>query len=238
MKKKYKKYILILFFLGLYTFSFAQDTVEVTYYFKTNVGNETSYGEVIKAKDLTVSTEKFPYNSILRLTNIKTSKSIDVRVIETLKKGIMPEYILSNYAATQIGAINKDFIPLNVKLEVLRLGSGELKKDEKLEDFYNYEEEDEQPHGLFRITEVKEDGWGVQLASYNQINGLLEALEGIEKSANRNNILMYFNKDAKEGEAKYKLIAGPFKSKAHAQGYKEAMLDVFEDMLVILFSDL
>ncbi len=92
-----------------------------SYYADKYHGNKTASGEIYNMYDLTAASPDLPFSSILRITNLKNSKAVIVRVNDRMP--LHPERIidLSYGAALQLDMI-KDGV-VKVQIEVLQLGN-------------------------------------------------------------------------------------------------------------------
>ena len=96
-------------------------TGEASYYASEFNGNKTASGEVYNMNKLTAAHPTYPFNTIVRVTNLSNNKSVEVRINDR-----MPNYKgriidLSLEAAKQIDMINSGV--RKVKIEVLKWGN-------------------------------------------------------------------------------------------------------------------
>lgn len=92
-----------------------------SYYADKYHGNKTASGEIYNMYDLTAASADLPFNSILRITNLKNSKAVIVKVNDRMPPH--PERVidLSYGAALQLDMI-KDGV-VKVQIEILQLGN-------------------------------------------------------------------------------------------------------------------
>ena len=91
-----------------------------SYYGKEFDGRRTSSGEVFHMNDRTAAHRSYPFGSILRVTNLKNSLQVEVRIND--RGPVKPERIIDlSYGAAKV--IGLDRLGLaRVKLEILEWG--------------------------------------------------------------------------------------------------------------------
>ena len=96
-------------------------TGEASYYASEFNGNKTASGEVYNMHKLTAAHPTYPFNTIVRVTNLSNNKSVEVRINDRMPnfKGRIID--LSLEAAKQIDMINSGV--QEVKIEVLKWGN-------------------------------------------------------------------------------------------------------------------
>ncbi len=85
-----------------------------SYYSDRFIGKRTANGEVFSQKKLTCAHNTLPMGTIVRVSELKTGKYVDVRVNDRLHKHNPRLVDLSKAAAAQIGFIKKGIIKVNV----------------------------------------------------------------------------------------------------------------------------
>lgn len=93
---------------------------EASFYADDFNGKKTSSGEIYNMNDFTAAHPTFPFNTIVRVTNLSNNKSVKVRINDRMPdfKGRLID--LSYAAAKNIGMINSGV--QKVKIEVIKLG--------------------------------------------------------------------------------------------------------------------
>jgi rare lipoprotein A len=94
---------------------------EASYYAKEFNGRTTANGEIYNMNDLTAAHPSYPFNTIVRVTNLTNEQSVQVRINDRMPnfKGRIID--LSLAAAKKIGIINSGVE--KVKVEVLKWGN-------------------------------------------------------------------------------------------------------------------
>lgn len=89
-----------------------------SWYGKKFHGRKTSNGEIYNMYDMTAAHKKLPFDTIVKVTNLKNGKSVKVRINDRgpYKKGRIID--LSYKAAQQIGMV-KDGVT-KVKIEIIK----------------------------------------------------------------------------------------------------------------------
>ncbi len=91
---------------------------KASYYYGRWIGRKTANGEIYRAADVTAAHKTLPFNSMVRVTNLKNGKSVIVRINNRgpyIKGRIID---LSLVAAQKIEMTKAGVVP--VKVEVLR----------------------------------------------------------------------------------------------------------------------
>ncbi len=85
-----------------------------SYYSDRFIGKRTANGEVFSQKKLTCAHNTLPMGTIVRVSELKTGKYVDVRVNDRLHRHNPRLVDLSKKAAAQIGFIKKGIIKVSV----------------------------------------------------------------------------------------------------------------------------
>ena len=85
-----------------------------SYYSDRFIGKRTANGEVFSQKKLTCAHNTLPMGTIVRVSEMKTGKYVDVRVNDRLHRHNPRLVDLSKAAAAQIGFIKKGIIKVSV----------------------------------------------------------------------------------------------------------------------------
>jgi rare lipoprotein A len=96
-------------------------TGEASYYASEFNGNKTANGEIYNMNKLTAAHPSYPFNTIVRVTNLSNNKSVEVRINDRMPnfKGRIID--LSLAAAKQIDMIKPGV--QEVQIEVLKWGN-------------------------------------------------------------------------------------------------------------------
>lgn len=85
-----------------------------SYYSDRFIGKRTANGEVFSQKKLTCAHNTLPMGTIVRVSELKTGKYVDVRVNDRLHRHNPRLVDLSKAAAAQIGFVKKGIIKVSV----------------------------------------------------------------------------------------------------------------------------
>lgn len=85
-----------------------------SYYSDRFIGKRTANGEVFSQKKLTCAHNTLPLGTIVRVSELKTGKYVDVRVNDRLHRHNPRLVDLSKAAAAQIGFVKKGIIKVSV----------------------------------------------------------------------------------------------------------------------------
>lgn len=96
-------------------------TGSASYYASSLAGRRTASGERYDPRELVAAHRKLPFGTVLRVTNVKDGRSVEVRVIDRgpFARGRVLD--VSRRAADALGMIRKGHVP--VRIEVLSYGS-------------------------------------------------------------------------------------------------------------------
>lgn len=122
--KFFKKNLLILliliFSLPVYAGTLYKTNVVASYYAEAFHGKKTSNGETFNMNALTCAHKSLPFNTVIKVTNLKNGKTVNVRVNDRGPFVIGREIDLSKAAAIKLGMIGSG--TTKVKLEIEKMG--------------------------------------------------------------------------------------------------------------------
>lgn len=99
-----------------------KDQMGLASWYGAESGRETASGETFDPGQLTAAHRKLPFNSLVRVTNLRNGRSVEVRINDRgpyAQKRILD---LSTAAADRLEMKKSGVVP--VKIQVLRLGDG------------------------------------------------------------------------------------------------------------------
>lgn len=207
------------------------ETGKAKFYDDSFHGRKTSFGDFYNKDDLTASHRSLPQNTLVRVTNLKNSKSVVVRINDEgpFVDGYVTE--LSRKAASTIGLVQAG--EGRVKLQVVTREQLQKKKQndgraetvaEKPKAELDVIEEAKQMDvgGLYKMQVLKLEprGYGVQVATYSDYDGVLTQIATLQDNWFKGAMVFV---DEKEGKRMYKVILGPFFTKPEAQSYHESL---------------
>lgn len=99
----------------------ATQSVKASFYGEQHAGERTANGEEFNPGELTAAHRRYPFGTILKVTNPKNGKSVRVRVNDRGPYGKNRSLDLSRRAAREIGV--EDAGISSVKVEVIKLGN-------------------------------------------------------------------------------------------------------------------
>ena len=94
------------------------DSGVASYYADKFEGRKTASGELFHQDSLTAAHKTLPFGSIVKVTNLKNSRSVIVRVNDRGMQGKKRVIDLSKAAAKEIGMLGSGLV--RVKVEVIR----------------------------------------------------------------------------------------------------------------------
>lgn len=99
---------------------FAIQNGKASYYAAEFNGRKTANGEIYDMNDLTAAHPNFPFNTVVRVTNLSNNKSVQLRINDRMPDFKNRIIDISYAAAKKIGMIQAGV--QNVKVEVLKWG--------------------------------------------------------------------------------------------------------------------
>ncbi len=181
------------------------------YYADKYIGKATASGEIFYQTELTAAHPNLPFNTLVKVINKQNNKSVIVTVNDRMPAGKGRIIQLSRAAAQKIDML--ELGEVNVKLEVI--GDKSLmykgKQFEINENGYILE---------MKVPSVPLAGYGIQVVSLTDMSNLYQALSDLSVDWG-NNLLVFV--DNTTSQTIYKLIIGPFESRAKAESYQKNM---------------
>ncbi len=119
LNKKYLTLSLLFFFLFSTSLNAQNKLVQVgkgSWYGKTFHGKRTANGEHYNMYECTAAHPTLPFNTIVRVTNLRNNRSINVRINDRGPYHGKRIIDLSYYAAKQLGYARKGFAKLKIKV--------------------------------------------------------------------------------------------------------------------------
>lgn len=224
------KYTSIIFFLAIIFMnaSFAQiQEGTASYYSSKFEGKQTASGEKYKHKKLTAAHKTLPFGTLVRVTNLSNSKSVEVRINDRgpFVKGRIID--VSRAAAEELMFINQGLA--DVKVEVIDAGDGRSLSNSKMQIDQSVENES---YFKMNVKRQNPSGFGVQIGSFKGFDNMLRLSENINKSYGSD--LYVEIKDLNDTKV-YALILGDYKNRRKADKMKAKIADRFPDAFVTRF---
>jgi rare lipoprotein A len=197
---------------------------KASYYSIPFHGRKTANGEVFDMEAFTAAHQTLAFNSLVKVTNLKTKKSIVVRINDRgpfRKKRIID---LSHSAAKALNFLHQGTIL--VKIEVI--GSHNKSKQRKLEFELFTTDKFYSSKGI----EFTPNGFGIQIASFSDKNNALKACKQLESKGYKTLIkVKEINKTRM-----YRIFAGTYPNEKAASKVRKRLLKDYPSCFVYLFS--
>ena len=195
-------------------------------------GKPTASGEIFYQTQLTAAHPSLAFNTLVKVINTQNNKSVIVIINDRMPAGKGRIIQLSKAAAQKIDMV--DLGEVKVKVEVLG--------DKSL--MYSGKQFDVSEKGFIlemKIPTIPLAGYGIQVASLSDMGNLYKSLS--ELSVDWGNNLLVYVDNTTTSTPKYKLIIGPFESKAKAASYQNNMTLIYGSKMklkgfIIDFSEL
>jgi rare lipoprotein A len=225
------KTALSIVFICLSILGFAQiQSGKASFYADKFEGRPTASGEKYKHSKLTAAHKTLPFGTKVRVTNTSNSQTVDVTIND---RGPYVEgriIDLSKSAAEKLGFVNIGLA--DVTIEVIDAGDGrtsdvarpigQVEVDEK--EFYDFE-----------IERTKPSGFGVQIATYQELVNLMRLTDNLKKSYQKKVTVQV---KVLNGIKYYGLILGEFPSRAKAESFRAEVKPKFPDAFIVEYNRL
>lgn len=224
---KLSKYLLTLFFLFYFSYSFSQkkfkQTGKASYYASKFHGRQTANGERFNMHDLTAAHKTLPFNTKVRVTNLKNNKSVVVRINDRgpYAKGRIID--LSKAAAKKIDMIADGVATVKVE----EVGKGKSNSGNRTNHRLPSKQVAQGKYYNYNLKEISPNGFGVQIASYSKKNLAKQKAKEYQAKYEKQVIIQVSNKGL------YRLILGKFSSKTKAEKLKKQLKRKFKGCFVI-----
>jgi rare lipoprotein A len=226
-----RKTALSVVFILITTLAFAQtQTGKASFYADKFEGRPTASGEKYKHSKLTAAHKTLPFGTKVRVTNISNNQTVEV-VINDRGPYVDGRVIdLSKSAAEKLGFINLGLA--EVKIDVVDAGDGktsdtprpigQVAVEEK--EFYDFEVERNKP-----------SGFGVQIATYQELVNLMRLTDNLKKSYQKKVTVQV---KVLNGIKYYGLILGEFSTRPKAENFRAQVKAKFPDAFIVEFNRL
>jgi rare lipoprotein A len=197
-------------------------TGKASFYADKFEGRPTASGEKYKHNKLTAAHKTLPFGTKVRVTNTDNNDRgpyVDDRVID-----------LSKSAAERLGFINQGLA--NVKVEVIDAGDG--KTSDTPRPIGNVAVEEKEFYD-FEVERSKPSGFGVQIATYQELVNLMRLTDNLKKSYQKKVTVQV---KVLNGVKYYGLVLGQFPSRAKAEQFRASVKGKFPDAFIVDFGRL
>ncbi|MDH4090197.1 MAG: septal ring lytic transglycosylase RlpA family protein [Cyclobacteriaceae bacterium] len=205
-------------------------TGKASFYADKFEGIPTASGEKYRHSKLTAAHKTLPFGTIVRVTNMENSKSVEVTIND---RGPYVEgriIDLSKAAAEQLDFLNHGLA--EVKLEVVDPGDGKVSDMGRTIDQVTV---DEKEFYGFEISRKKPKGYGVQVGTYQELVNLMRLSDNLKNSYKKEITVQV---KIINGVKYYGLILGQFPTRAKAEEFREEVRNKFPDVFIVEYSRL
>jgi rare lipoprotein A len=193
-------------------------------------GQTTASGEKYKHNKLTAAHKSLPFGTKVRVTNTANNQAIEVTIND---RGPYVEgriIDLSKSAAEKLGFVNQGLA--EVTIEVIDAGSGKVSDSPR--PIGNVEIDEKEFYDL-EIERKKPAGFGVQIATYQELVNLMRLTDNLKKSYQKKVTVQV---KVLNGVKYYGLILGQFPSRAKAEDFRDQVKSKFPDAFIVEFNRL
>lgn len=218
-------------FILLTALAFAQtQTGKASFYADRFEGRPTASGEKYKHNKLTAAHKTLPFGTKVRVTNTANNQTVDV-VINDRGPYVDGRVIdLSKSAAEKLGFVNLGLA--EVKIEVIDAGDGKTSDTPRP---IGHVEVEEKEFYDFEVERNKPTGFGVQVATYQELVNLMRLTDNLKKSYQKKVTVQV---KVLNGVKYYGLILGQFSNRAKAENFRAEVKAKFPDAFIVEFNRL
>lgn len=218
-------------FILLTTLAFAQtQTGKASFYADKFEGRPTASGEKYKHNKLTAAHKTLPFGTKVRVTNTANNQTVDV-IINDRGPYVDGRVIdLSKSAAEKLGFVNLGLA--DVKIEVIDAGDGKTSDTPRP---IGHVEVEEKEFYAFEVERNKPTGFGVQVATYQELVNLMRLTDNLKKSYQKKVTVQV---KVINGVKYYGLILGQFSTRAKADNFRGQVRSKFPDAFIVEFNRL
>lgn len=218
-------------FILLTTLAFAQtQTGKASFYADKFEGRPTASGEKYKHNKLTAAHKTLPFGTKVRVTNTANNQTVDV-VINDRGPYVDGRVIdLSKSAAEKLDFVNVGLA--EVKIEVIDAGDGKTSDTPRP---IGHVEVEEKEFYDFEVERNKPTGFGVQIATYQELVNLMRLTDNLKKSYQKKVTVQV---KVINGVKYYGLILGQFSTRAKADSFRGQVKSKFPDAFIVEFNRL
>lgn len=218
-------------FILLSALAFAQtQTGKASFYADKFEGRPTASGEKYKHNKLTAAHKTLPFGTKVRVTNTANNQTVDV-VINDRGPYVDGRVIdLSKSAAEKLGFVNVGLA--EVKIEVIDAGDGKTSDTPRP---IGHVEVEEKEFYDFEVERNKPTGFGVQVATYQELVNLMRLTDNLKKSYQKKVTVQV---KVINGVKYYGLILGQFSTRAKAESFRGQVKSKFPDAFIVEFNRL
>lgn len=220
----------IVFTLLSFAVAAQTQTGKASFYADKFEGRPTASGEKYKHSKLTAAHKALPFGTKVRVTNTANNRSVEV-VINDRGPYVEGRVIdLSKSAAEKLGFVNIGLA--DVTIDVIDAGDGktsdiprpigQVAVEEK--EFYDFE-----------IERSKPSGFGVQIATYQELVNLMRLTDNLKKSYQKKVTVQV---KVLNGVKYYSLILGQFSTRPKAEQFRNNVKGKFPDAFIVEFNRL
>lgn len=220
----------IVFTLLSFAVAAQTQTGKASFYADKFEGRPTASGEKYKHSKLTAAHKTLPFGTKVRVTNTTNNQSVEV-VINDRGPYVEGRVIdLSKSAAEKLGFVNIGLT--DVTIDVIDAGDGktsdiprpigQVAVEEK--EFYDFE-----------IERIKPSGFGVQIATYQELVNLMRLTDNLKKSYQKKVTVQV---KVLNGVKYYSLILGQFSTRSKAEQFRSSVKGKFPDVFIVEFNRL
>jgi len=218
-------------------------------------GRITASGAIFDQNKMTAAHRTLPFGSKVKVININNRKSVIVEINDRgpfVKDRVID---LSKAAATKLGFINNGVA--QVKVEVISLGESKTKfssnsdksdtktiavtpkekTNEGTSKSHTIATDDLKNHSESEYYKVQSEiiepqGFGIQIASYQEGANLMRQINDIKKSVKKDIIIKVGDSN---GKKVYRVIVGSFASRDQATEYNKKLTKIYKGSFVVSF---
>ncbi len=203
---------------------------KASYYADKFEGRTTANGEKYKHAKLTAAHKTLPFGTVVKVTNKKNQKTVQVRINDRGPYVDGRVIDLSKSAAEQLAFVNDGIA--DVIIEVVDAGDG---KGGGTVQPIEHVSVDERELYEFSVDRINPKGFGVQIGSFRELANLVRLAENLKSSYKKEVTIQV---KVINGVKVYNIIVGNFKSREKTDHFKLEIKKRYPDAFIVDFGKL
>lgn len=238
-------HVLTVVFISFFSFTQAQQEEQgnASYYANKFEGKTTASGEKYWHNKLTAAHKTLPFGTMVKVINLENNKEVTVRVndrgpfvedriIDVSKSAAETlNFVDKGITEVRIIVISEEDIEENEKPENTEISKAEETQNIKNTETVTTTAATSETNNFYNIksSKITVRGFGVQIASYQELGNLLEQCAIVEAELKQQTLVQIVNNG---GTKIYRLIIGVFDTRSKAEYFKDSIKEKHSGFVV------